>query len=153
MPNEHQRMNPRRKKIKGCTPENGHPPTILWTWTLTMAHVKKGNRCSPKETHLHQIPGKDEPQRMFLKGNHIRPQAHAGDVQSVKEQQQSRNVCGDTLLWWWWFVCRGRLINVTSSDLSVPMRDGSETIRTEHLLNRPYLKHSVFRTKCVLRKA
>ena len=95
--------------------KNGHPPTIPWTWTLTMAHVKKGNRCSPKETNLHQIPGKDEPQRMFLKRNHIRPQAHAGDVQSVKEQQQSRNVCGDTLLWWWWFVCRGRLINVTSS--------------------------------------
>ena len=42
--------------------KNGHPPTIPWTW---------------KETNLHQIPGKDEPQRMFLKRNHIRPQAHA----------------------------------------------------------------------------
>ena len=53
-----------------------------------MAHVKKGNRCSPKETNLRQIPGKDEPQRMFLKRDHIRPQAPAGDVQSVKEHSR-----------------------------------------------------------------
>ena len=159
MPNEHQRMNPRRKKIHGCTPEkwtstdnpvnlkrNKPPPNPREGWTskdvlkkkphppagaCRVSHKKmlqegRHQQMSPGEWKNIQQPlpwGKNHNQCFPMNGrpwkNHLKKEHPpmfnrgmnlnkgsltgqvSGDVQSVKEQQQSRNVCGDTLLWWW----------------------------------------------------